>query len=83
MLTVLKALTFDVEHPWRALIVHVLLCRAETVLNQEFQNLRPDLNYHSFHDGVDQCKQQSGTQLKCLDLSFDLSSTCYSRDLMR
>ena len=37
------------------------------MLNRELQNLLPDKNYHSSHDGVDQCKQQSGTQLRCLD----------------
>ena len=75
------------RHPWRTLTVRALLCRAETVLNHEFKNLLLDLYYHSSHAGVDQCKQQSGTQLRCLDLSlglsFDLSLICFSRDLMR
>ena len=71
-------------HPWRTLIVRALPFLAAIVLNLELQILLSDKNYLSFLDGVDLCKQLSGTQHTCLDLSLDLSSdlslTCNSRE---
>ena len=57
-----------------------------TELNLELLPHQYDKNCRSFLDGVDQCKRQFGTRSKChglsLDLSFDLSSICNSRDLI-
>ena len=71
-------------HPWRTLIVRALPFLAAIVLNLELQILLSDKNYLSSLDGVDLCKQQSGTHNTChdlsLDLRFELSSTCNSRE---
>ena len=63
---------------WRSPIVLAPLCRPEIVVNKEDKTQVSVLNYHSFHDGLHRCKQLSGTQHKCPDLSLDLSSALSS-----
>ena len=76
----------SVFESWRTRIDLDLLCLDETVLILETKFHLYDKNYLSSLAGVALCKRQSGTHSKChdlsLDLSFDLSSTCYSRELI-
>ena len=52
------------------------------MLNLVDQFNRYDKNYLSSLAGADLCKRLSGTHSKCHDLSFDLSLTCNSRELI-
>ena len=68
--------------PWRTRIDLDPQCLDATVLNLVEQFNRYDKNYLSSLAGADLCKRLSGTHSKCHDLSFDLSSTCNSRELI-
>jgi len=73
-------------HSWRSRIVPDHLCLDETELIQALLPNKYDKSCRSFLDGVGPCNQRFGNRNGChglsFDLSFVLSSTCHSRDLI-
>ena len=73
-------------HSWRSRTVPDHLCLDATELIRALLPNQYDKSCRSFLDGVGPCNQRFGNRNGChglsIDLSFVLSSTCHSRDLM-